>query len=432
MGFIEPADDYQPIPSETIAKIVAIGVGGAGGNAVERMIDASLCGVDFVTVNTDAQAIEKSASPTKLTIGPRTTFGLGAGGNPEKGRKAADEDRERIEELIGNADMVFITAGMGGGTGTGAAPVIAEIAKKSDALTIAIVTKPFEFEGRKRLENAQKGIEELQAIVDTLIVIPNQRLLSIVERQTSLKDAFSVADEILHQAVRNISDLIVKPWEINLDFADVREVLSGVGGDALIGIGEAEGENRAIEAARQAITNPMLEDVSIEGSKGVLLSIAGSSNLTMYEVHEAASLISKAAGGEANFIFGTAIDETLGDSIRIGVIAAGFKRHQQKKTHLPPIGKTQKKRDPELLDIFGDDSVTIPSPEPITKKHAPEFKPTVNASDDYFTKPDRETSFEKPEKIVNISQKKDFETFDPTDYDIPAFMRSNNKKKETN
>jgi len=436
MSFVEPIMDFRQDDGGVIAKIVVIGVGGAGGNAVERMIEAQMSGVQFVAINTDAQAIHKSSSPKKFTIGPKATCGLGAGGNPDKGKSAAEEDRDKISEIVSDADMVFITAGMGGGTGTGAAPVVAEIAKKSDALTVAVVTKPFDFEGKRRLQNATKGIEELQDIVDTLIVIPNQRLLSIVERQTSLKESFAIADEILHQAVRNISDLITKPWEINLDFADVRAILSGVGGDALIGIGEAEGENAAIEAARAAITNPMLEDVSIEGAKGVLLSITGGPNLTMYDVHEASSLISKAAGEDANFIFGTAIDESMGNSIRIGVIAAGFKRNQQKKILTQPFVQKKKKPNvPDIFNIFEEGEISIPTPEPIVPKQqkAVDYIPE-DSSEEFLLEPlPKKEMFIEPPTNNRVKEEKN-NKFDPNMYDLPDFYETptfmRNKKKE--
>ncbi|MCD6502294.1 cell division protein FtsZ, partial [bacterium] len=307
------------------AKIKVVGIGGAGGNAVERMIAAGLRGVEFISVNTDQQALSRSNAAQKIAIGTRITKGLGAGGNPEIGRKAAEEDRDQLLDVLSGSDMVFITAGMGGGTGTGAVGVVAEICSKEiGALTVAVLTKPFDFEGRRRMENAEAGIESLKDHVDTLIVIPNQRLLSVVEKDTPLIEAFTFADEVLHHATRGISDLITVSGMVNLDFADVRSVLSGMGGDALMGTGVASGDDRALEAAKGAISSRLLEDMSIEGAKGVLINISGGSELSLFEVDEASTLISEAAGPEANVIFGTVVDPDLGDEMRVTVIAAGF------------------------------------------------------------------------------------------------------------
>ena len=282
------------------AVIKVVGVGGGGGNAIERMIAAGLTGVEYISVNTDQQALLRSNAAQKIAIGARITKGLGVGGDPDLGRKAAEEDRDQLLDVLDGANMVFITAGMGGGTGTGAAGVIAEICSKElGALTVAVVTKPFDFEGRRRKENAEKGIEALQENVDTLIVIPNQRLLSVVGNDTPLIEAFAIADEVLHHATRGISDLITIPGIVNLDFNDVSSVLKGSGGDALMGTGIASGEDRAIAAARGAITSSLLEDVSIEGAKGVLINITGSPDLTLHEATEAATLISDTETGKA-------------------------------------------------------------------------------------------------------------------------------------
>ena len=305
------------------AKIKVVGVGGAGGNAVNRMIDQRLNGVEFVSVNTDSQALEFSKAEHKLQIGRNLTRGLGAGARPEVGKQAIEEDRETFSKLLEGADLVFVTAGMGGGTGTGAAPTVAEIAREMGALTVAIVTKPFEFEGRKRINRALAGIEELKSRVDTLIVIPNQRLLQIVDPSTKLTEAFMMADDVLLRATRGISDLITIPGLINCDFADVRTVMMEMG-DAMMGSGYGRGENKAANAARMAINSPLLEDVNISGAKGLLMNVTGSPDMTLYEVNEATTVIYDAAGSDANIIFGAVIDPALEDEIRVTVIATGF------------------------------------------------------------------------------------------------------------
>jgi cell division protein FtsZ len=304
------------------ANIKVIGVGGGGSNAVNRMILAGLRGVEFITVNTDSQALNLSKADAKIQIGTKLTRGLGAGANPDIGSRAAEETKEDIVQALKGADMVFVTAGMGGGTGTGAAPVIAEIAKELGALTVGVVTRPFTFEGRKRALQADKGIADLKAKVDTLITIPNDRLLQVVDKHTSINEAFRIADDVLRQGVQGISDLIAIPGLINLDFADVKTIMSDTG-SALMGIGQSGGENRAADAAKKAISSPLLE-TSIEGAKGVLLNITGGPNLGLYEVNEAAEIIAEAADPEANIIFGAVIDETLADEVRVTVIATGF------------------------------------------------------------------------------------------------------------
>ena len=305
------------------ATITVIGIGGAGGNAVNTMISYNLRGVDFIAANTDAQALEASASPVKIQLGVEATKGLGAGSDPDIGRQAALETRETLREHLEGSDMVFITAGLGGGTGTGGAPIAAEIAREIGALTVAIVTKPFQFEGKKRNGQAEVGIAELRKIVDTLIIVPNQRLLSLGGRELSLLDAFKKADDILYHAVKGISDLIMVPGLINLDFADVKNVMSQMG-LALMGTGTAGGENRAVEAAQKAISSPLLEDNTIQGARGVLLNITGGPNMTLHEINEASSMIQAEAHEDANIIFGTVVDESMGDEIRITVIATGF------------------------------------------------------------------------------------------------------------
>ncbi|HEX2176765.1 MAG TPA: cell division protein FtsZ, partial [Nocardioidaceae bacterium] len=299
-----------------------VGIGGGGVNAVNRMIEVGLKGVEFIAINTDAQALLMSDADVKLDIGRELTRGLGAGAQPEVGAKAADDHAEEIEEVLKGADMVFVTAGEGGGTGTGGAPVVARIARSLGALTIGVVTRPFAFEGRRRANQAEEGIEQLREEVDTLIVIPNDRLLSISDRQVSVLDAFKQADQVLLQGVSGITDLITTPGLINLDFADVKSVMSNAG-SALMGIGSARGEDRSVAAAEMAVSSPLLE-ASIDGAYGVLLSIAGGSDLGLFEINEAAALVSQAAHAEANIIFGATIDDALGDEVRVTVIAAGF------------------------------------------------------------------------------------------------------------
>src|SRR5664280_767969 len=328
--------ELTDVCSENSARIKVIGVGGGGGNAINTMISYSLRGVDFIIANTDAQALGVSSSPNKIQIGMQVTKGLGAGSNPEIGKKSALESRDEIQQYLEGADMIFITAGLGGGTGTGAAPIIAEIARESGALTVAVVTKPFQFEGKKRNTQAEDGIAQLRDVVDTLIVVPNQRLLSLGGRNLSLLDAFKKADDILYQAVKGISDLITVPGLINLDFADVKNIMSSMG-MALMGTGTASGENRAVEAAQRAISSPLLEDNTIQGARGILLNITGGSDLSLYEVNEASSLIQAEAHEDANIIFGTVIDETMGDEIRITVIRTGFVEGMKKKQVLSNV-----------------------------------------------------------------------------------------------
>jgi len=304
------------------ATIKVVGVGGGGSNAVNRMIAAGLQGVEFIAVNTDLQALQFSKADIRIQIGAKLTKGLGAGANPEIGRRAAEESREDLVKALDKADMVFVTAGMGGGTGTGGAPVVAEVAKQVGALTVAVVTRPFTFEGRKRAEQAEAGINELRSRVDSLIIIPNDRLLQVADKQTSITEAFRLADDILRQGVQGISDLIAVPGLINLDFADVKTIMLETG-TALMGIGRATGDKRAVEAARMAISSPLLE-TSIEGARGVLMNITGGPDLGLFEVNEAAEIIAAAADPNANIIFGAVIDENLKDEVRITVIATGF------------------------------------------------------------------------------------------------------------
>ena len=307
------------------ACIKVIGVGGGGSNAINRMIEAGVEGVEFLVVNTDVQALQESSAPVKLQIGTKLTKGLGAGANPEVGREAALEDTEKLIEALEGADMIFVTTGLGGGTGTGAAPIVTSLAAELGSLTVAVVTKPFAFEGRKRMTQAERGLSDLRESVDTVITIPNEQLLTTLEHGTSLFDAFRIADDILRQAVQGISDLITVPGLINLDFADVKTVMHGMG-MALMGTGVATGENRAVEAARRAISSHLLEEGSINGAKGVLINITGGSDLLLHEVSEASGIIYDAADNEANVIFGAVLDERIENEVKITVIATGFER----------------------------------------------------------------------------------------------------------
>ena len=339
--------DFE-IETETYAQIKVIGVGGGGSNAVNRMIAAGLKGVEFIYVNTDAQALELARSSAKLKIGTKLTKGLGSGGNPEIGQQAAEESKEEIEAVLKGADMIFITAGMGGGTGTGGAPVIAEIAKSLGALTVGVVTRPFTFEGRRRMSQAEKGISNLKEKVDTLIVIPNDKLLQVVDKRTPLIEAFRIADDVLRQGVQGISDLIAIPGLINLDFADVRAIMQETG-TALMGVGVSSGENSAVQAAKAAIFSPLLE-TSIDGARGVLINITGGSNLSLFEIHEAAETVADAADPDANIIFGAVIDEQLKDESRVTVIATGFDKKP-----------SPKKEDGVLRPGLNDTDIDIPA-----------------------------------------------------------------------
>jgi cell division protein FtsZ len=345
------------------AKIRVIGVGGGGCNAVNRMIRAKVEGVEFIAANTDLQALKLSQAPSKLQLGGKLTKGLGAGANPEIGRKAALEDTEKIIEALEGSDMVFITTGLGGGTGSGAAPVVASLATELGALTVAVVTKPFAFEGKRRMMQAEHALAELVSCVDTVIVIPNERLMETVERGTSFFEAFRIADDILRQAVQGISDIITVPGIINRDFADVKAIMHGQG-YAVMGTAVASGSNRAIDAANRAINSPLLEDNSIQGAQGILINICGSSSLNLHEVHEASTVIQKAAHENANIIFGAVLDENMKESVKITVIAAGFrevarKPIQQKPSYLPKTWKAG--RDPQPEQVFRE------APRPTTE-----------------------------------------------------------------
>jgi cell division protein FtsZ len=339
------------------ARIKVVGVGGGGSNAVNRMIRSKLRGVEFIAVNTDLQALNNSDAQVKMHIGRKLTRGLGAGGDPGKGEGAAEESRTELEKLLADCDMVFVTAGMGGGTGTGAAPVIAEIARQQGALTIGVVTKPFRFEGMKRQRSAEDGIANLQNRVDTLITIPNERLMQVIDKKTPITDAFRIADDVLRQGVQGISDLITYPGLINLDFADVKAIMSGQGA-ALMGIGFGNGDTRAADAARDAVASPLLE-TTIAGAKGILLNITGGSDLTLFEVNEAAQLVSESADPEAQIIFGTVIDDRLQGEVKITVIATGF------------VG---------ALDVLGTQAVYEPVQRTYERERVPAYT-AVNADD---------------------------------------------------
>ena len=337
---------------DQLANIKVIGVGGGGSNAVNRMINLGLQGVEFIAVNTDAQALLKSLAPKRLQIGDKLTRGLGAGAQPEVGQKAAEESRDDILEALRGADMVFVTAGMGGGTGTGAAPVVAECAREIGALTIAVVTRPLSFEGMKRKRNAESGIANLRQHVDTIITIPNDRLLQVVDKKTSITQAFLEADDILRQGVKGISDLISEAGLINLDFADVRSIMSN-SGTALMGIGEATGENAAVEAAKNAIASPLLE-TTIDGARGVLINVTGAEeNLSMFEVNEASTTIQEAVNGQANIIWGAAVDNTMGDTVKVTVVATGFDNNDEVGVPAPQPAQKVQMAAPVAPNLFG-------------------------------------------------------------------------------
>jgi len=357
------------VESDNFARIKVIGVGGGGNNAVNRMVEAQLKGVEFIAINTDKQALYTSKAEYKIQIGDKLTRGLGAGANPEIGKKAAEESKEEIIQLLEGSDMVFVTAGMGGGTGTGAAPLVAQLAKEMGILTVGVVTKPFVFEGKVRMKNAERGIEDLKANVDTLITIPNDKLLQLVQKNTSMLEAFSIADNVLRQGIQSISDLIAVPGLINLDFADVTSIMKEQG-LAHMGMGNAVGENRAIEAAREAIQSPLLE-TSIDGAKGILLNITGGSNLGLFEINEASTLVQESCDPEANIIFGASIREDLGDEINITVIATGFESNKRNESKVSEtLNKFSAKTfEPEVKKV--ETIVSEPVKETIVVKEEP-------------------------------------------------------------
>ncbi len=394
------------------ANIKVVGVGGGGGNAINRMIQSGLKGVEFIAVNTDAQVLDQNLADTKVQIGLEITGGLGAGADPVVGQKAIEESRQQIIEALGQPNMVFITAGMGGGTGTGAAPVLAQIARSIGALTVAVVTKPFRFEGKKRVERAQKGLEELKACVDTLITIPNERLLQIVDKRTTLTAAFGVADDVLHQATKGISDLITIPGLINCDFADVRTVMLEMG-DALMGTGFGSGDDKATDAAVQAISSPLLEDVSIGGAKGILINVTGGEDMTLFDVNNATTAIYDEAGSDANIIFGAVIDPTMNDQIRVTVIATGLGEKQAvSKRVAEQIATTTPGG---TISMFPDEPkpVVAKSVEPLPIGYAAEHP-------ERFGYPPK--SDEKPREAETVPQAR-VPLFSQTDSNVPAYLR---------
>jgi cell division protein FtsZ len=400
------------------AKIRVVGVGGGGGNAVNRMIDAHLNGIEFIAANTDLQALRKCRAPVKLQLGAARTRGLGAGGDPDVGRESALEDTDAILEMLEGSDMVFLTSGLGGGTGTGALPIIASLAAEIGALTVAVVTRPFGFEGRRRAELALRGLDELRSAVDTVISIPNERLLSFVDRGTPLAEAFRIADDVLRQAVQGISDLITVPGEVNVDFADVKTIMTGMG-MALMGTGIAKGETRALEAAQRAVSSPLLEDTSIEGAKGVLINISGGDDLTLHEVAEAAQVVAEAVDPDANIISGMVIDPAMGDEMKVTVIATGF--HSEADTlraGLRPFQRTRPVRD----------SFDASFEPPAAGEAAPaELAPEMAEVD---PEPEEEVAVPFYRKVLAQASKDDPGGFGPNwsevdDFDIPTVLRKN-------
>jgi len=388
---------------DNFASIKVVGIGGGGGNAVNRMIEEGLGGVEFIAINTDAQALMLSKAKTRVRIGDKLTRGLGAGGSPEIGRKAAEESADELYEVLRGADMVFITAGMGGGTGTGGAPIVAQVAKELGALTIGVVTRPFTFEGARRIQTAEAGIEALKSQVDTLIVIPNDRLLQIVDKRATLQDAFRMADDVLRQGIQGISELITVPGLINVDFADVRTIMSE-GGAALMAVGSASGDDRARRAAEDAISSKLL-DVTIDGARGILFNITGGPNMGMHEVSEAAAIIKETAHPDVNLIFGAAIDENMGDEIRITLIATGFE--QTRVTSRRPVQPQQRAARPETpaqRPATVSRAETTPQPEVLPEEQTVESDPptpSVRSGGDEFKR----------------------RVYDTDDLDIPTFLR---------
>ncbi|MRH92537.1 cell division protein FtsZ [Nocardia sp. SYP-A9097] len=416
-------------PHNYLAVIKVVGIGGGGVNAVNRMIEQGLKGVEFIAVNTDAQALLMSDADVKLDVGRELTRGLGAGADPEVGRKAAEDHKDEIEEVLKGADMVFVTAGEGGGTGTGGAPVVASIARKLGALTIGVVTRPFSFEGKRRSNQAEAGIQALRESCDTLIVIPNDRLLQLGDAAVSLMDAFRSADEVLLNGVQGITDLITTPGLINVDFADVKSVMSGAG-SALMGIGSARGEGRSVKAAEAAINSPLLE-ASMDGAHGVLLSIAGGSDLGLFEINEAASLVQEAAHIEANIIFGTVIDDSLGDEVRVTVIAAGFDGSGPARRIEPAVGRTATSSFGTARATAGEVSRTpeysarTSEPAPVRQEPAPAPVAQTPQSSGRGPAP----SYESPRPAVDPTVAHNNRTHiqppdaDDDDVDVPSFMR---------
>lgn len=412
-GIIEDLlHDEQTPPTD----IKVIGVGGGGGNAINRMIESGLKKVTFVAMNTDVQALQRSNAQVRVPIGKELTGGLGAGGIPEMGQKAAEESKDEIREILEGTDMVFITAGMGGGTGTGAAPVVAELAKGMNILTVAVVTTPFAFEGRKKLQFANEGIDRLRKNVDTLILIPNQYLLKVAENNTPIKQAFLMADDVLRQGVQGISELITEPGEINIDFADVRTVMKGKG-DAIMGIGLGEGANRAVDAARQAISNPLLENAKIDGAKSVLVNLTASDGLTLQEYQDVVEMITENCDQDALIIAGQAYNPDLGDKVKVTVVATGFER-ESVTVDMPQFEKKQPRFD-QFINNAGN--AASQSSSPAASQNAPKEQP------------------KKPEEVISINRWQDLQTqlgrrqapnANPTDYSIPSILRYQRNDEE--
>ena len=406
-GIIEDLlHDEQTPPTD----IKVIGVGGGGGNAINRMIESGLKKVTFVAMNTDVQALQRSNAQVRIPIGKELTGGLGAGGIPEMGQKAAEESKDEIREILEGTDMVFITAGMGGGTGTGAAPVVAELAKGMNILTVAVVTTPFAFEGRKKLQFANEGIERLRKNVDTLILIPNQYLLKVAENNTPIKQAFLMADDVLRQGVQGISELITEPGEINIDFADVRTVMKGKG-DAIMGIGLGEGANRAVDAARQAISNPLLENAKIDGAKSVLVNLTASDGLTLQEYQDVVEMITENCDQDALIIAGQAYNPDLGDKVKVTVVATGFER-ESVTVDMPQFEKKQPRFDQFINN--SNNSASQNAAPAASQNNTPKEQP------------------KKPEEVISINRWQDLQTqlgrrqapnANPTDYSIPSILR---------
>ncbi|NPV66315.1 MAG: cell division protein FtsZ [Anaerolineae bacterium] len=389
--------DYDLTPGENFAQIKVVGVGGGGGNAINRMIEEGMGGVDFISINTDAQALMLSQAKTRVRIGDKLTRGLGAGGNPEIGRKAAEESADELYEVLRGADMVFITCGMGGGTGTGAAPIVAQVAKELGSLTIGVVTRPFSFEGKRRQDAAEAGIEALKDHVDTLIVIPNDRLLQIADKRASLQDAFRLADDVLRQGIQGISELITVPGLINLDFADVRTIMSE-GGAALMAVGQASGDDRARKAAEAAVSSQLL-DVTIDGARGILFNVTGGTGLSLFEVYEAASIIKDTAHPDVNLIFGAVIDPNMGDSVRITVIATGFEQSH--------VARRQVQQ--------GAQPLQTPQRAPAQPaQQQPAMQPALRRP---IQPP------QPPQQQSSVDSGSDFSSFDSGNMDIPTFLR---------
>jgi cell division protein FtsZ len=402
------------------ARVKVIGVGGGGNNALNTMISYQLTGVEFIAANTDAQALAANLAPMKLQLGTSLTKGLGAGANPEVGRKAALEDVEKIREMLKGADMIFITAGLGGGTGTGGAPVIAEVAREAGALTVAIVTKPFHFEGKKRMKQAEEGLANLRMVADALITIPNQRLLSISGKNMTLLEAFKRADEILYHAAKGISDIIVGQGIINLDFADVRTIMSETG-MALMGTGIASGDNRSIEAAQKAISSPLLEDISIEGARGLLINITGGPNMTLSEINEATTLVQKEAHEDANIIWGMVIDEAMKEEIRVTVIATGFGKTEEKalsrfRGRTPPISISMRE------SSLRESNLRESSLRESSLRESSLRESSLRESRDLPTFMRRVKVNERYDEL-KLVESPDFSAEDEDRFDIPTFMR---------